>query len=187
MISYQMAEDVLFSGKSKINRRALWSRIIGSPLDRFVLSNPHEESDLPFVEAVKVFANECREALYVAPIDSDYFFKRYELKRPFIVKVLLYIGVMPNDRSFTVIAKLVDRIVSKPDVPLSDCIKYIAEISGVSIPAMSRIIDKCFNIYDNAVYDRITYITNTKPMTSRDALYDVSMYINAKMLSVINE
>ena len=167
--------------KHKTVKRNPWSRISGSPIEEFVIT--HDEATRDTINALDVFVKECREALCVAPIESDFCGKRYEAQHPFIVKVLLYLGINPLSKSFLVTAYLIDCIVAEPNLTLSECINKTAELFEIDVTAVSRVIDKHFNIYDAELYRKITYLTHTKPMTAKDALYDISMYVSAKMVA----
>lgn len=171
------------SKSNKTNKCAPWSRIIGSPIEDYVNAN----SSLSYEQALEIFAKECKEALYVAPIDTEYFYKRFEIQRAFIVKILLYMGLTPNSETFTVIARLIDCIVSQPSLTLSECINKVAEVCGVSVNSVSKAIDKSFYIYDNSVYDKVTYLTRTNPVTAKDALYDIALYVGTKTMTIASE
>ena len=130
--------------------------------------------------AVEAFESECVQALSLAPVDSEQLFVRYEMLRPFVIKTLIFVGLLPTDKSFVLLARLVETLAVRPDADLSALIKAQAEDAGIEQSTVTRNIDRAFDIRDDFTREKLTYLTKTAPFTARDAIYDLALYVRTK-------
>lgn len=132
-----------------------------------------------FDKAKEAFAAEVSELLCLEPIDSDFLYKRSEPMRGSIVKVLLYIGATKADK-MGLLARLVEKVALDDEFKVETHIKETAELCGVTVSSVERLVEKAFNVYDAAVLKKISALTKTSPLTSRDALCDIALYVRTK-------
>ncbi len=126
-------------------------------------------------DAVDAFESEAVSALSLAPTDSIASKKHKEGIRPFIIKVLLFIGL--SSEYYAIIARLIETLAVRPQVELNDVIAQAAAKMNISVKALMHKIDRCFNVYNLDMFERISYLTRTMPMTPKDALVDLSSYV----------
>ena len=131
-------------------------------------------------DAVEAFESECVQALSLAPVDSEQLYLRYEMLRPFVVKTLIFVGLLPTDKSFVLLARMVETLAVRPDADLSALIEAEAAESDVEQSTVIRNIDRALDIRDDFTREKLTYLTNTSPFTTRDALYDLALYVRTK-------
>ena len=102
---------------------------------------------------------------------------RTEDRSLFIVKVLLFIGVRPNGNSIAVLASIIENLSFRQDLDVDDVIEFFANTHETTVSAVTRIIEKSLNVYDAELFDRVERLTGTKPLTSKDVISDLSLYI----------
>lgn len=132
-------------------------------------------------DMVDAFEKEAVSALSLAPTDSVTAIKRREDMRPFIIKLMLFVGV--SSEYIPLIALLVETLAIRPRDELNTVLSVIAERMGITVKALTHRLDRCFNIYNLDMYDRIKYLTRTLPQTARDALVDLSAYVRVIFFS----
>lgn len=148
-------------------------------------ANAVKDRSTAFELAAETFRNEITSALTVKPVGEETDSARYELIKPFIIKLLLYLGKIPNDSSFVIAARLIEARVVRPDMNIGDAIKELSDSIGSTLPTVKRIAENCFDCYDESVVERISYLTGTRPFTSLEAICDLAIYIRLKMCSEI--
>ncbi len=131
-------------------------------------------------EALSAFETECVQALSLAPCDNEMLFSRYEMIRPFIIKTLLFVGMLPTDKSFVLLARIIEMLAVRPDADISVLIRNEATQTKIEKSTVIRNIDRALNVYDEFTRDRITYLTKTAPFSARDAIYDLAQYVRTK-------
>ncbi len=134
-------------------------------------------------EQVEIFERESSALLRLQP--NEYRTKRYELRRLFIIKTLLFVGVTANGNGFAVISALIDTLSNRPELDLDNVIDSFAVAHGVASNTIGNIIDKCINIYNADLSDRVKKLTGTDPLTTKDVLCDLALYIRHEYLSSI--
>ena len=141
-----------------------------------------KDRQVAFGCAAEAFRKELMSAMVVRPIDDgDEVTTRYEQVRPFIIKLLLYLGKIPTDSTFTVAARLIEACVLRPSANISDLIKDLAQSVGSSFAAVKRIAERSIDCYDDTVLEKIYYLTGTEPFNAIDAICDLAVYIRMKM------
>lgn len=130
--------------------------------------------------ATEAFEKECVQALSLAPCDNEMLFSRYETVRPYVIKTLLFIGLLPTDRLFVLLARMIELLALRPDADVSALISNEAEATSLEYGSVVRNIDKAVNVYDDFIRDRITYLTRSAPFSARDAIYDLALYVRTK-------
>ncbi|MDE6293289.1 MAG: hypothetical protein K2L88_01550, partial [Clostridiales bacterium] len=100
------------------------------------------------------------------------------------LKVLLFVGTPPIGNGLAVMARLLQTLTMHPEITLEDAIADFAKTHSTTVDAVARIIEKNFNIYDNYFFDRVVALTHSHPMTAKDVLCDLSVYIRLKFMSV---
>ncbi len=142
-------------------------------LSRYVSS----DEDYSFDGAANAFRNEALAALVLLPSDSYFSKRRKELLRPFIIKIFLYIGAIPGDRTYGLLARTLESFVVRPTEDYNKRFDYLAEKAGMTRAALLYRIEKNFDMRDADVAERISFITRTKPQTAMDAFFDVINYV----------
>lgn len=126
-------------------------------------------------DMVDAFEREAVGALSLAPSDSVDFVNRREQLRPFLIKLLLYIGV--SSEFIPITAKIIETLTLQPRLELNTVLSVAACQMEITEKALSHRLDRCFNIYDLDMFERISYLTRTEPQTPKDALVDLSSYV----------
>lgn len=144
-----------------------------SVLSRYVSSG----DGYSFDGAAKAFQNEALAALVLLPSDSYFSKRRKELLRPFIIKVFLYIGAIPGDGTYGLLARALESFVVRPTEDYNERFDYLAEKAGMTRAALLYRIEKNFNVRDDDAAERISLLTRTKPQTAMDAFFDVINYV----------
>ena len=132
-------------------------------------------------DMLDAFEREAVNSLSVAPTDSIPFNKRKERLLPFIIKLLLFIVV--SSEYIALSARLIETLAVKPRVELNSVLSVSAKQMGITERALSHRLDRCFNIYDLEIFERISYLTRTDPKTPKDALVDLSVYVRVLFFS----
>ncbi|MDE6028939.1 MAG: hypothetical protein K2F90_01300 [Clostridiales bacterium] len=159
-----------------------------SAIDDFVLNVDLNEHAQAYEElrnnAISVFRRECSVILNV---DSPtYLFRgavRQEAIKTYIIKTLLFVGTPPTGNGLAVLARLTEILTLHPELPLELVIEDFAKSHFATVDAVTRIIEKNFNVYDNYFCERVMALTGSHPMTAKDVLCDIGVYVRAKYMS----
>lgn len=137
-----------------------------------------------FAETVNAFERETSVLLDVnADRSCKLNAKRYEPLRLYIIKLLLFVGVTPDGNTLAVLARLIEVLSIYPDTELDTVICDFARSHYSSVRTVERMIDKGFCIYDQQFYERITHLTESAPMTSKDVLCDLALFVRLKYIN----
>ncbi|MCH5350396.1 MAG: hypothetical protein J1F39_00310 [Clostridiales bacterium] len=126
-------------------------------------------------DMLDAFECEAVPSLSLSPTDRVLPQKRREMLRPFIIKLLLFVGV--SSEYIALVAKLIETLAIRPRDEINTVLSVAADKMCVTEKAISHKIDRCFNIYNLDMYEQIKYLTHTNPQTARDALVDLSAYV----------
>lgn len=160
-----------------------FSRLGKSVVGNYAINNSVDFRER-FNSAVAAFRRETSVILDLYnPLASLLCTLRQESIKLYIVKVLLFIGTSPTGNGLAVLARLVETLTIHPEISLEDAIADFAKTHFSTVDAVTRIIEKYFNIYDNYFYDRVTALTKSNPMTAKDVLCDLSVYVRFKFTS----
>lgn len=133
--------------------------------------------------AISAFRRECSVILNLdSPLYSIYGAVRQEAIRTYIIKALLFVDTPPTGNGLAVLARLTEILTLHPELSLEYVIEDFAKTHVATVDAVTRIIEKYFNIYDNYFCERVMALTGSHPMTAKDVLCDLSVYIRAKYL-----
>lgn len=159
------------------------SIFINTPLQEYLCSNTTvEQRQNVYYGAVKAFRSETAEALLLFDTSKrgEYSPTRAEPLRGYIIKLLLYIGLLPKNSYFAVIARLIESIASRPEYTLESIIDDFAETHNTTAASVSRVIDKCLSVYNPQFAEKVMRVTNSNPMTSKDVLCDLAVHVRMK-------
>ncbi len=131
--------------------------------------------------AADIFVKESVQALGISPIDSSAVVERFENVRPFILKTLLFIGVDTVGNKLPLTARLIHRLALHPEVGVSQAMNDLAKRARLNYTTISRIVDEALNVYDGFITKNISFLTKSVPVTSRDALADIALYVRTKI------
>lgn len=138
------------------------------------------DRNVAFACAVNAFTGEATEAFSVSAFgaaNASGAAKKYELTRHRILKLLLYIGYDPDNPAFGLIAGLVEMRVRRPDAAFSEMLTELSQNTGVPYKVLDRELERSFSYYDGSALERMTYVTGTVPMSARDAVCDLAVYV----------
>lgn len=148
-------------------------------------SQDTQQSEHSCDNAVSAFV---RETSVILAMDSaTYSFHgmlRQESIKMFILKVLLYIGMPTTGNGMAVIARLIEVMFLHPELSPEQVIEDFADTHNATVDAVDYVIEKNFNVYDSYFCDRVEQLTKSHPMTAKDVLCDLSVYIKIKYLSI---
>lgn len=139
-----------------------------------------------FQNAADAFARETTMALRLRhSVDGlkDAATVRIESPRGYIVKLFLHIGLLPRTSAFAALARLTEAIAMRPELSLEEIIADFAETHSATPAAVSKIIDKAFNVYDPEFMEKVVSITRSQPMTTKDVLCDLAVTVRAEYYS----
>ena len=148
------------------------SRFVDSVLSEYVFG------DMGYQKAAHAFRREC-SALFALSV-GDGLVERREDMRNYIVKLLLYLGLLPRDNGFAVAARLIETAAIRADLELESIIDGFASAHGADRAAVERIIEKKFDPYDAELVDRVTTLVGTQPFTAKDVLCDIAVFVRLK-------
>ena len=148
------------------------SVLFRSPLGKYI---DNSYGEYWYEDLIDAFECEAVSSLSLSPTDSVIPYKRREALRPFIIKLLLFVGV--DSEYIALVAKLIETLVVRPRDELAKVLTFAASKMGVSEKAISHRLDRCFNVFNLDMYERIKYLTRTEPQTAKDALVDLSAYV----------
>ncbi|MDE7406748.1 MAG: hypothetical protein K2M89_07750 [Clostridiales bacterium] len=159
---------------------------MAAKIDRTINSDTVEQSQ-SYVEsyknAISAFRRECSVVLdFNSPLYSINGAVRQEAIKTYIIKVLLFVGTPPVGNGLAVLARLIEVLTLHPEFALEYVIEDFAKTHVATVDAVTRVIEKNFNIYDNYFCERVMALTGSHPMTAKDVLCDLSVYIRAKYL-----
>lgn len=134
-------------------------------------------------DAISAFRRECSVILDLGgPLYSLHGAVRQEAIKTYIIKVLLFIGTSPTGNGLAVLARLTEVLTLHPELSLEYVIEDFAKTHATTVDSVTRIIEKYFNIYDSYFCERVMAVTGSHPMTSKDVLCDLGVYIRAKFM-----
>lgn len=137
-----------------------------------------------FSKSVQAFK---RETSVILRFGSPFYFfgdsLRQENIKLYIIKVLLFVGTSPNGNGIAVLARLMEILTLHPELALEEVISDFAKTHSATVNSVTHVIEKYFNIYDNYFYERVVALTESHPMTAKDVLCDLSVFIRAKYMS----
>lgn len=140
-------------------------------------------ADEQYKKAIGAFRRESSVILdFGSPLYSLHGTRRQEAIRMYIIKVLLYVGTQPTGNGLAVLARLTEILTLHPELALEYVIEDFAKTHITTVDAVTRIIEKYFNVYNNYFCERVMSLTGSHPMTAKDVLCDLSVYIRAKYL-----
>ncbi len=159
---------------------------MAAKIDRTINADSGEQSqayDESNKNAISAFRRECSVVLdFNSPLYSINGAVRQEAIKTYIIKVLLFVGTPPVGNGLAVLARLIEVLTLHPEFALEYVIEDFAKTHAATVDAVARIIEKHFNIYDNYFCERVMALTGSHPMTAKDVLCDLSVYIRAKYL-----
>lgn len=163
-----------------------------SRLGRSVVGNYARNNSSDFGEryknAVAAFRRETSVILdFGGPLDSLLGTLRYESVKMYIIKVLLFVGTPPTGNGLAVLARLIEVLTIHPEIPLEEVISDFAKTHAATVDSVTHIIEKYFNIYDNYFFNRVVALTKSHPMTAKDVLCDLSVYIRLKFINATEQ
>lgn len=133
--------------------------------------------------AISAFRRECSVVLdFNSSLYSFNGAVRQEAIKTYIIKVLLFVGTSPTGNGLAVLARLTEVLTLHPELSLEYVIEDFAKTHAATVDAVTRIIEKYFNIYDNYFCERVMTLTGSHPMTAKDVLCDLSVFVRAKYL-----
>lgn len=142
-----------------------------------------QTSDERNKNAIAAFRRECSVVLdFNSPLHSIDGAVRQEALKTYVIKVLLFVGTPPVGNGLAVLARLTEVLTLHPELALEYVIEDFAKTHVATVDAVTRVIEKNFNIYDNYFCERVMALTGSHPMTAKDVLCDLSVYIRAKYL-----
>ncbi|MCM1367366.1 MAG: hypothetical protein NC184_00935 [Roseburia sp.] len=133
-----------------------------------------------FEEAACAFEKECAEAFGITRSDAAIVNKRYEYIRTFIIKVLLFLDVFKRTKHYAAIAYMIEKLAVHPETDIALLMDEVANKIGASRSAITHAVENCFDIYDGWVAERIEYLTDSKPVTAKDAMFDVALFVRTR-------
>lgn len=150
------------------------------------LRNVIIDSSVDFKQAVAVFRRESERALSFDRDNSGLFgaLSREQYKT-FILKALLFIGISADGHGLAVLARLIEILTLNPAISPDEAIEQFAKTCSASFGAVERIVEKHFNVYNEQLVSRVTLLTQSRPMTPKDVLCDLSVYVRMNFLQEI--
>ena len=181
-------------GKSKpivinaVTHDTFFDNVRASRLGRSVVGNYARNNSPDYVErynnSVAAFRREASVILDMcSSLDSLLGTLRYESVKMYIIKVLLFVGTPPTGNGLAVLARLLEVLTMHPEISLEEAIADFANTHAATADSVTRVIEKYFNIYDNYFHARVVALTKSHPMTAKDVLCDLSVYIRLKFMS----
>lgn len=107
---------------------------------------------------------------------------RIESVRPLIIKILTYIGFLPTKQIKSIVAKVIELLAIDPEVDLDRFYAIAAERSETDAETIKRTVERAFDPFDPELTEKIMRLTGTEPFTSRDMIYDLSLYVRKKYI-----
>ena len=139
--------------------------------------------DEMYKNAISAFRRECSVILDLGrPLYYIHGAVRQETIKTYIIKVLLFVGTPPTGNGLAVLARLTEILTLHPELSMEYVIEDFAKTHDATVDAVTRIIEKYFNIYDNYFCERVMALTGSHPMTAKDVLCDLSVFVRAKYL-----
>ncbi len=147
-----------------------------------VMSN----QQIDFDETVAVFMSESAKALSFDIDGSGHFgaLSREQYKT-FILKTLLFIGISANGNGLAVLARLIEILTLHPVMSPDGAIEQFAVTHSATFSTVERIVEKYFNVYNDRLIMRVTSLTQSQPMTPKDVLCDLSVFVRMNFLQEI--
>ncbi len=170
-----------------IGNRETVSVLKDSILFRYIDNTSDEaiiDRNIAFDMAVNAFKNEAIEAFIIPSFRENEFdgrgAEKYELTRYFILKLLLYIGYDPDEMTFSLIARLIEMRVRRPNISFSEMLTELSQQTGIAYQNLDRDLERSLGYYNDDALDKVTYITGTVPLSARDIICDLAVYVRTK-------
>lgn len=160
--------------KSRLGRSVVGNCLIGNNID---IGERYDRAVAAFRRETSVILD------FGSPLHSVHGALRQESVKLYIIKVLLFVGTPTTGNGLAVLARLMEIMTLYPEIQLEDVISDFADTHSATIDSVTHVIEKHFNIYDNYFYDRVTALTGSHPMTAKDVLCDLSVFVRAKFMS----
>ncbi len=167
-----------FHNRNSVIKRSILNIYVDTRIDN-AISDRREAFRL----ASTAFVNEAVSALTVRGRGAEITAERHESVRPFILKILLFVGCNPNKSAFGLIARVIESRVKHPETDIRDVIANLSEMSGTAYNTLNRAVEKSFDIYDNDSMDRVAFLTGTQPLTAKDIINDLAIYVRMQLHS----
>lgn len=161
---------------SVLKRSILWDHITPERSSDARVSDWN--SDLK--KATEAFRRETIVSLGIVSADNRALTYKYEHLRPFILKTLIFVNFSDDCRTVGLMARIIEILASHTELELNYVIEHIASTACVGYDSVSKLIDRYFNVYDNKIYERISFLTCTSPFTAKDAICDLALYVRTK-------
>ena len=167
-----------------LTKNIAMSRLAGSAVRNLLCGiGEFDTHDERYSKAISAFRQECSVILgFNGPLYSFNGALRQEWIKTYIIKTLLYIGTPPTGNGLAVLSRLTEILTLHPEIALEDVIEDFAKTHDTTVDAVTRIIEKYFNVYDNRFCERVIKLTKSQPMTAKDVLCDISVFIRAKFM-----
>lgn len=101
---------------------------------------------------------------------------RNEFLRPFILKMLLYIGTPPLGNCIPIIGRLIETMTFDPGLTPNVAMAKFAVVHNCDEQIICAVVDKAFCINNTDLYERIRRLIGSSPLTPKDVLSDLSVY-----------
>ena len=158
----------------------LWNSAVGSLL---CSNDDVDANDELYGKAISTFRHECSVVLdFNGPLYVMHGTLRREWVKTYIIKALLFIGTPPTGSGLAVLARLTEVLTLHPEIDLESVIEDFAETHESTVDTVTRIIEKYFNVYDSYFCERVYSLTNSQPLTAKDVLCDISVFVRAKFM-----
>ncbi len=139
--------------------------------------------DSDMKSAAGAFVNESAQAFGLEPLDGEGGDKRFELIRPFIIKILLYLDLGLDVNALAPLARIIESTALHPETDLNSLVGELSALWQVSTNVIFKLIRKAFNVYDPSFTDKLSALTCSQPFTARDVVSDLAVYVRAKYLN----
>lgn len=153
--------------------------LIGSVVGKYIFAPLDVASDGE-INSVKSIAAAFKGETSIALDMFDKSTVRRGSTKLFIIRMLLFVGASPVGNKIAVVARLIEVLSLRPELSLNYIIEDFARTHSTDIATVTRTVEKAFNIYDPDFIERVTYLTGSEPLTAKDVLVDLSVYVRLK-------
>ncbi len=159
----------MYNGKADDSEH---SPLFNSPLYSYITAH---DGDI-LSDCLDAFEKETSALLRLTPYYETESVPRFEMIRPFILKVLIYLGIKPLGEKFAVIMRLIELLAVNDDIDFDIAVRECALSCG-SEETVIRAIESEINMYDGLFVDKLSALTDTSPLSPRDAIFDIALYV----------
>ena len=169
--------------KSKPKNINAKTGLANSAIGDLLCCSKYDVNDELYGKAISAFRHESSVVLgFKGPLYIMHGALRQELVKTYIIKALLYIGTPPTGNGLAVLARLTEILTLHPELDLESVIADFAKTHETTVDAVTRIIEKYFNVYDSYFCERVYSLTKSQPLTAKDVLCDISVFVRAKFM-----